>query len=165
MTAYMSEEFKHERVVEVFKFVPIAIDPDNPVHVFKVVKLAYSAIDPDISARELESAERVCIAPNWEIASTEGQPHPLIDPLAAARLRGEQAKRDIVASHGHLLIGRRSRRAATWVTVPEVETRRAQRLLLALPLNGTTFGFPSWQFTQDGVLPGTRRGATQYGSA
>jgi hypothetical protein len=75
------------------------------------------------------------------------------DPLAAAWKRGEQAKRDILASQGELLD---AERVATRLkmTPAEVEQRRQDGLLLALPLDSGSYGFPAWQFTDGGLLPG-----------
>src|SRR3954451_14685366 len=75
------------------------------------------------------------------------------DPLAAAPRRGEQAKRDSLATQGDLLTaaevaGRLS------LSLADVEQRRQDGLLLALPLDDGTLGFTAWQFTDDGLLPG-----------
>jgi hypothetical protein len=75
------------------------------------------------------------------------------DPLAAAKRRGEQAKRDILAAQGPLFDGSVVA-ARLGVSRDEVESRRAAGSLLALPFDDGTFGFPSWQFTATGLLPG-----------
>ena len=75
------------------------------------------------------------------------------DPLAAARARGEQAKRDILAEQGDMLT---ASEVATRLGcgMDDVERRRLQGLLVALPVDAAKWGFPAWQFTRDGLLPG-----------
>jgi hypothetical protein len=75
------------------------------------------------------------------------------DPLAAARARGEQAKRDILAAQGDLL---HTSQVADRLGLTEVAVnrRRERGHLLALPLDDGTWVFPSWQFTDHGLLPG-----------
>lgn len=75
------------------------------------------------------------------------------DPLAAARIRGEQAKRDILAMQGDLLDAA-GVAARLGIDPAEVEQRRRDGLLLALPLEGGTLGYPAWQFADNGMLPG-----------
>jgi hypothetical protein len=81
-------------------------------------------------------------------ASTTGT-----DPLAAARARGEQAKRDILAAQGYLW---RDYQVAELLGLPEsaVKRRREAGRLLALPLDDGTWVFPGWQFTGNGLMPG-----------
>jgi hypothetical protein len=75
------------------------------------------------------------------------------DPLAAARARGEQAKRDILAAQGYLLhtyeVAERLE-----LTQGAVRLRRESGRLVALPLDDGTWVFPAWQFTDHGLLPG-----------
>jgi hypothetical protein len=75
------------------------------------------------------------------------------NPLAAARQRGEQAKRDILALQGDML---NSAEVATRLGLDgeEVERRRQDGLLLALPTEANKYGFPVWQFRDGGVLSG-----------
>jgi hypothetical protein len=75
------------------------------------------------------------------------------DPLAAARQRGEQMKRDILATQGDLLDANEVA-ARLGLTPAEVEQRRCDGLLMAIPTEKGPFGFPAWQFTDDGLLPG-----------
>ncbi len=75
------------------------------------------------------------------------------DPLAAAKRRGEQAKRDILAMQGDLLDASEVA-SRLGLSKPEVEARRQVGLLLALPLDDGTLGFPAWQFADGGLLPG-----------
>jgi hypothetical protein len=75
------------------------------------------------------------------------------DPLAAARARGEQAKRDILAAQGDMLNASEVA-ARLRCDVADVEQRRQEGLLLALPSASGELGFPAWQFTDDGLLPG-----------
>jgi len=76
-----------------------------------------------------------------------------MDPLAAAKARGEQAKRDLLAAQGDML---RATEVAARLSLDlgEVEQRRRSGHLLALPDQQGRYGFPAWQFTTDGLLPG-----------
>lgn len=76
-----------------------------------------------------------------------------IDPLAAAKARGEQAKREIIAEQGEML-NEVEVAARLAVTVDDVNNRRQSGLLVALPLDDGSWGFPSWQFSEEGLLPG-----------
>jgi hypothetical protein len=80
-------------------------------------------------------------------------PSPGVDPLAAARARGEQAKRDILAEQGEMLTGTEVC-ARLGCDLDDVEERRRQGLLIALPDEQGRSGFPAWQFTDRGLLPG-----------
>jgi hypothetical protein len=85
-----------------------------------------------------------------------GTPHTYMaatDPLAAAKARGEQAKRDILASQGDL-IDASEVAARLGCDLAEVEARRRRGLLIALPDVHGKRGFPSWQFAGDSLLPG-----------
>ena len=78
---------------------------------------------------------------------------PATDPLATAKARGEQAKHDILAAQGELLdAGEVAARLRC--DLAEVENRRRQGLLIALPGIDGRRGFPAWQFTDKGLLPG-----------
>ena len=73
--------------------------------------------------------------------------------MTAARQRGEQGKREILASQGDILSPLEvANRLA--VDLEEVEQRGQDGLLLALPLDSGELGFPTWQFTEAGLLPG-----------
>ena len=75
------------------------------------------------------------------------------DPLAAAKARGEQAKRDILAAPGDMLdaanVADRLR-----INIAEVHRRRQSGLLLALPNEMGEFRFPAWQFSEHELVPG-----------
>lgn len=75
------------------------------------------------------------------------------DPLAAARARGEQAKRAILAMQG-ALVDVAEVAARLGIDSSKIEQRRRDGLLIALPLDDGTFGYPTWQFLRDGLLPG-----------
>jgi hypothetical protein len=75
------------------------------------------------------------------------------DPLAIARARGEQAKRDIVAAQGDTLDAAQVATRLGW-DLAKVEDRRQDGLLLALPVAPGELRFPAWQFTGGGLLPG-----------
>jgi hypothetical protein len=88
------------------------------------------------------------------IENPSGEPAaPGPDPLATARLRGEQAKRDILAAQGNMLDPDTVAARLGWSS-EVVEERRQAGLLLALPLDHDTWGFPTWQFTEEGLLSG-----------
>lgn len=75
------------------------------------------------------------------------------DPLMAARTRGEQAKRDILAAQGEMLSAD-GVAARLGNDVAEVERRRHDGLLVALPLPSGAWAFPAWQFADGELLPG-----------
>ena len=76
-----------------------------------------------------------------------------MDPLTAARARGEQAKRDILAAQGHML---NEAEVADRLSTDPVDVRERARngLLISLPDERGRPAYPSWQFTDDGLLPG-----------
>ncbi|MGE3271154.1 MAG: hypothetical protein AB7P40_20555 [Chloroflexota bacterium] len=74
-------------------------------------------------------------------------------PLAAALARGEQMQRDILATQGELLSADEVA-ARLQIEPAEVERRGQEGMLLGLALESGETGFPSWQFTDDGLLPG-----------
>lgn len=78
---------------------------------------------------------------------------PSDDPLAPARARGERAKRDLLAAQGEML-DTAAVAARLGLTARVVEARRKRGLLLALPLDDGTWGFPTWQFADHDLLPG-----------
>jgi len=84
---------------------------------------------------------------------TSVEPGAASDPLAAAKARGEQAKRDILAAQGDMLSASDVASRLN-VNVEDVERRRQDGLLIALPSETGTPGFPAWQFRDDGLLPG-----------
>jgi len=104
-----------------------------------------AAVDVDSDLAFLEALSHLVIPPPVPVNPD--------DPLAAAKARGEQAKRDILAAQGELLdaseVARRLRTSET-----EVHRRRITEVLLALPTDSGQYGFPAWQFAEDGLLPG-----------
>jgi len=76
------------------------------------------------------------------------------DPLGPARLRWLRDRERLLAAEGGAvpvtaamaILGLKSRQA--------VQQRRARGKLLGLPLGGSTYLYPVWQFDQQGVLPG-----------
>jgi hypothetical protein len=78
------------------------------------------------------------------------------DLLAPVRALGEQAKRDILAMQG-ALIDAAEVSARLGIDASEIEQRRRDGLLIAVPLADGPFGFPTWQFLRDGLLPGLER--------
>jgi hypothetical protein len=87
-------------------------------------------------------------------ATNVGNDHLLTSELfAAARARGEQAKHEILAEQGDMLTAAEVAIRLGY-TATAVERRRQDGLLLALPLEAGDLGFPAWQFTDRGLLPG-----------
>jgi hypothetical protein len=84
------------------------------------------------------------------------------DPLAAARARGEQAKRDLLAMQGDMLVAAEVA-ARLGLSLSEIEKRRRSGLLLALPDDQGRFGFPEWQFTANGLVPGLEEALSDIG--
>ena len=85
--------------------------------------------------------------------SQNGQDEVVPDPLAAALMRGERARQSILAAQGKVFdVDEVAARLA--VGREDVLQRQNRGLLLALPRNDGTSGFPSWQFTESGLLPG-----------
>ena len=84
---------------------------------------------------------------------TSAEPGAASDPLAAAKARGEQAKREIIAEQGDLLDATQVA-ARLGASVDHIEKCRLQGLLVALPIDVATWKFPAWQFTDHAVLPG-----------
>ena len=118
----------------------------------------------DRIARSVEDSElRVALAADTDVAVLSalglirnGTPTRYVastDPLAAAKARGEQAKRDILAAQGDMLDADEVP-ARLRCDLTEVEARRRQGLLIALPDEHGKRGFPAWQFTDVGLLPG-----------
>ncbi|HEX5417482.1 MAG TPA: hypothetical protein VFZ25_17605 [Chloroflexota bacterium] len=85
--------------------------------------------------------------------SSAGHPADVADPLREARLRGLHMRERILEAEGgcwsaeevgqHLRISRQA-----------VDRRRQRGQLLALPIGGKSYVYPSWQFVDTGVLPG-----------
>ena len=75
------------------------------------------------------------------------------DPLAAALKRGERVRQSILAAQGDLLdVAEVAARLG--MSQDDVLRQQSRGLLLALPRDEGTVGFPSWQFAERGLLPG-----------
>jgi hypothetical protein len=74
------------------------------------------------------------------------------DPLAAARLRGIEAKRRILTEDGGLLSAEKVGDILT-MSRQAVEKRRKAGRLIGITLGRRGFGYPAWQFTERGTLP------------
>ena len=82
-----------------------------------------------------------------------GQGEALPDPLKASFIRGERARKRILAAQGELLdVAEVAARLD--MSHEDVLQRQHRGRLLALPLKDGTLGFPSWQFAEHGLLPG-----------
>jgi len=102
------------------------------------------AVDTDVAVLKALGLARVASLSKFAAAT---------DPLAAARARGEQAKRDLLAVQGEMLSVVEVA-ARLGCSVSEVEQRHQRGLLIALTDEYGKRGFPAWQFTDSGSLPG-----------
>jgi hypothetical protein len=75
------------------------------------------------------------------------------DPLAMARLRGIEAKRRILADDGGMLSAGRVGEILT-MSRQAVEKRRKAGRLIGVSLGRRGYGYPAWQFSERGTLPG-----------
>ncbi|MBI3971349.1 MAG: hypothetical protein HY332_08665 [Chloroflexi bacterium] len=75
------------------------------------------------------------------------------DPLAAARLRGLQARERLLQTEGGTLTAGQVAKLLG-VTQQAVDKRRRAGRLLALNLGRRGSAYPAWQFGPDGVLDG-----------
>jgi hypothetical protein len=119
-----------------------------------VDRIAQSVDDRDLRKALNDDTDReVLAALGLTQTGTPSKYAAATDPLAAARARGEQAKRDLLAVQGDLLS---TADVATRLgcDLADVEARRRRGLLIALPDVHGSRGFPAWQFKDDGLLPG-----------
>jgi hypothetical protein len=75
------------------------------------------------------------------------------DPLAMARLRGIEAKRKILTDDGGMLSAEKVGEILT-ISRQAVEKRRKGGRLIGVSLGRRGFGYPAWQFSERGTLPG-----------
>jgi hypothetical protein len=75
------------------------------------------------------------------------------DPLAMARLRGIEAKRRMLTEDGGLLSAEKAGEILT-ISRQAVEKRRKAGRLIGVSLGRRGFGYPAWQFSERGTLPG-----------
>jgi hypothetical protein len=75
------------------------------------------------------------------------------DPLAMARLRGIEANRGILIGDGGLLSAEKVGEVLT-ISRQAVEKRRKAGRLIGVSLGRRGFGYPAWQFSERGTLPG-----------
>ena len=75
------------------------------------------------------------------------------DPLAMARLRGIEAKRRILIDEGGTLSAEKVGEVLT-ISRQAVEKRRKVGRLIGVSLGRRGFGYPSWQFSERGTMPG-----------
>jgi hypothetical protein len=72
------------------------------------------------------------------------------DPLLAARLRGMNAKREILQSHGGTVSGAKAAEILH-ISRQAVDKRRLQGKLIAVELGKKGFHYPIWQFDLPGL--------------
>jgi hypothetical protein len=75
------------------------------------------------------------------------------DPLAMARLRGIDAKRRMLTDEGGILSAEKVGEVLT-ISRQAVEKRRKAGRLIGVSLGRRGFGYPAWQFSERGTLPG-----------
>jgi hypothetical protein len=75
------------------------------------------------------------------------------DPLAMARLRGIEAKRRILIEDGGMLSAEKVGEVLT-ISRQAVEKRRKAGKLIGVSLGRRGYGYPAWQFSERGTLPG-----------
>ena len=75
------------------------------------------------------------------------------DPLAAAKARGIEKQRDLLAAEGGA-VGVEELAHALHVSRQAVDKRRRAGKLLALPRGGHRWVFPAWQVSRGRTLPG-----------
>lgn len=75
------------------------------------------------------------------------------DPLAMARLRGIEAKRRMLTEDGGMLSAEKVGDVLT-ISRQAVEKRRKAGRLIGVSLGRRGFGYPAWQFSERGTLPG-----------
>lgn len=78
------------------------------------------------------------------------------DPLAAARLRGLRARRELLEKEGGTLT---AQKVADLLNISRQAVHKRHRAgrLLAVDCGRHGHAYPAWQFTADGVLPGLER--------
>jgi hypothetical protein len=82
-----------------------------------------------------------------------GQNGSVAGPLASALRRGERVRQRLLAAQGDLLDAA-SVATRLGTSLADVTERQDRGLLLGLPLDDGTLGFPTWQFVESGLLPG-----------
>jgi hypothetical protein len=75
------------------------------------------------------------------------------DPLVMARLRGIESKRRILTDEGGMLSAERVGEMLT-ISRQAVEKRRKAGRLIGVSLGRRGFGYPAWQLSEGGILPG-----------
>lgn len=75
------------------------------------------------------------------------------DPLTEARLRGLQARPQILQAEGGALTGAQVA-GVLGISRQAVDKRRRSGRLLAVAADRRGYLYPAWQFTSEGVLPG-----------
>jgi hypothetical protein len=75
------------------------------------------------------------------------------DPLLKAKLRGIKARNTMLNYQGHSW---KSSDVAQYldISVQAVSKKRSSKKILGLSLGGRGYVFPSWQFADNGILPG-----------
>lgn len=75
------------------------------------------------------------------------------DPLAQARLRGLEARQQLLEAEGGPLRVEEVARLLR-ITRQAIDKRRRAGRLLGVRIGQRGYAYPSWQFSEDGVLPG-----------
>jgi len=77
----------------------------------------------------------------------------IVEPLAPAFIRGIEAKRKLIEEHGGTLSAERAAEILN-ITRQAVDKRRRNGKLIGLNMGRHGYRYPTWQFTESGVLPG-----------
>ena len=118
-----------------------------------VDRISHAVDDQQLREAVEAGTDTAFLAALSRLADAARATRAMVDPLAAAKARGEQAKRDILAAQGDMLDANQVA-ARLGCDLAEVEARRRQGLLIALPDEHGKRGFPAWQFEDNGLLPG-----------
>jgi hypothetical protein len=114
------------------------------------------ALDDDAMREAIAADSDAAVLAALGLVQTDTEPsgrNSAADRLAAARARGEQAKRDLLAAQGDLLDAA-TVAARLGIDVAEVERQGRAGALVALPLDSGELRFPAWQFSDRSLLPG-----------
>ncbi len=112
----------------------------------RAIQLLSRTLDETTLLRALSASTDTCVlARSLERAESLEE----ADPLLAARLRGMNAKREILHSHGGSVSGAKAAEILH-ISRQAVDKRRLQGKLIAIELGKKGFHYPVWQFD----LPG-----------
>jgi hypothetical protein len=118
-----------------------------------VDRISQLADDQALRAAIDAETDRALLTALSQLATPSHASRTLLDPLAVAKARGDQAKLDILADQGEVLDADEVA-VKLGLTVADIDAQREEGLLVALPLTTGCWVFPSWQFVDGGLIPG-----------